>query len=100
MFEFIAGSLSAALLIYVAHLDAGLTSRDFVATGVSTFRFAPTQRGSFEQTTTVTDADREGRVNFHVFEIVRHVECGSRFRADRKGLPFVDEPADDALRAE
>ena len=39
-------------------------------------------------------------MNFHVFEIVRHVECGSRFRADRKGLPFVDEPADDALRAE
>jgi hypothetical protein len=39
-------------------------------------------------------------VNFHVSEIARHVECGSRFQANRKGLPFVDEPADDALGTE
>jgi hypothetical protein len=44
--------------------------------------------------------NREGRVNFHVSEIARHVECGSRFQANRKGLPFVDEPADDALGTE
>ena len=53
-FSVIGGSLSAALPIYVARLDAGLASRESVATGVSTFRFAPIQRGSFEQTTTVT----------------------------------------------
>ena len=39
-------------------------------------------------------------MNFHFSEIVRHVECGSRLQANRKGLPFVDEPADDALGAE
>ena len=54
-FEFsVGGSLSAALLIYVAHRNAVLPSRVSGVTGVWTFRFAPIQRGSFEQTTTVT----------------------------------------------
>jgi multidrug efflux pump subunit AcrA (membrane-fusion protein) len=48
------GLLVGSLLIYLSHPDSGFASRNSEATGVSTFRFAPIQRGSFEQTTTVT----------------------------------------------
>ena len=75
----VGGSLVAASLIYVSHLDAGFASRDSVATGVSTFRFAPIQRGSFEQTTTVTGMLRP----------VETVEVGSQLSGQIANL-YVD----------
>jgi HlyD family secretion protein len=75
----VGGSIGAALLIYVSHLDAGFASRESVATEVSTFRFAPIQRGSFEQTTTVTGT----------LKPVETVEVGSQLSGQIANL-YVD----------
>jgi HlyD family secretion protein len=75
----VGGSLGAAFLIYVSHTDRGFASRDSVATGVSTFRFAPIQRGSFEQTAKVTGTLRP----------VETVEVGSQLSGQIANL-YVD----------
>lgn len=72
----LAGSLGAALLIYIPHPEHGFASRD---SGKSSFRFAPIQRGSFEQTTTVTG----------VLRPVETVEVGSQLSGQIANL-YVD----------
>jgi HlyD family secretion protein len=74
----VGGLLVATLLIYVSHPDA-FASRDSLATGASNFRFAPIQRGSFEQTTTVTGT----------LKPVETVEVGSQLSGQIASL-YVD----------
>jgi multidrug efflux pump subunit AcrA (membrane-fusion protein) len=73
------GVLVASLLIYMSHPDSGFASRNSEGTGVSTFRFAPIQRGSFEQTTTVIGMLRP----------VETVEVGSQLSGQIANL-YVD----------
>jgi len=73
------GVLVASLLIYMSHPDSGFASRDSGATAVSSVRFAPIQRGSFEQTTTVTGMLRP----------VETVEVGSQLSGQIANL-YVD----------
>jgi HlyD family secretion protein len=75
----VGGSLGAAFLIYLLNPDRGFASRDSVATRVSTFRFAPIQRGSFEQTAKVTG----------VLRPVETVEVGSQLSGQIANL-YVD----------
>jgi HlyD family secretion protein len=75
----VGGLLAATLLIYLSHPDAGFASRDSLATGASNFRFAPIQRGSFEQTTTVTGT----------LKPVETVEVGSQLSGQIASL-YVD----------
>jgi HlyD family secretion protein len=75
----VGGLLAATLVIYLSHPDAGFASRDSLATGASNFRFAPIQRGSFEQTTTVTGT----------LKPVETVEVGSQLSGQIASL-YVD----------